>query len=467
MNPKRPRFHELILDSLSDGVFTVDHDLVITSFNHAAERIFGISRGEAIGQKCHELFHTGICQEGCTVKETLRSGEPPRPVRIDIRNSDGELVPVRVSTVVLRGPEEELMGAIRILHDLRDLDAMPREPAADDRPENNSFGEMVGGSPAMKKLFKLIPDVAATEATVLIVGASGTGKELVARALHQLSPRRERPFVVLNCGALPDTLLESELFGYRKGAFTGAHLNRRGLLAQAEGGTLLLDEICDTSAAFQVKLLRVLQEGEYRPLGTSEVRTMDVRVLAACNRDLLDMVRSGTFREDLYYRLCVIPMHVPPLCERRMDIPLLLRHFMARLSAQSGKQIDEVAPAALATFYDYDYPGNVRELINILERAFVLCHGNRIEKRHLPEEMWRADRHLATGGTRGSLRPSDRAILDAEVEKDDPRRESPEALKLIAVLEANNWNRTRTAQALGIGRNTLWRRMKEYGLLSR
>jgi len=194
---------------------------------------------------------------------------------------------------------------------------------------------------------------------------------------------------------------------------------------------------------------------------------MDVRILAASNRNLLAMVRSGEFREELCYRLCVMPLYIPPLCERRQDIPLLLKHFMARLSAQFGSRIKEISPAAMAVLYDYDYPGNIRELINILERAFVLCHGHRIEKRHLPEETWRRPKRSVTRGTRGTLCPSERAILAAEIEKDDPRRESPEALKLITALEAHNWNRTRTARALGIGRNTLWRRMREYGLLSK
>jgi PAS domain S-box-containing protein len=468
-----PTHHQFILDSIAEGVFTVDADWNITSFNHAAEMIVGVARDQALGKKCFDLFQANICHRACAVKKTLETGEAQVGVRVDIRNFSGELVPVRVSTSLLKNRRGDLLGAVEVLTDLREVVEMHREFTSESNGASNHFDELIGCSPAMKRLFKLIPDVAETEATVLIEGASGTGKELVARALHRHSPRKDKPFVVLNCGALPDTLLEAELFGHRRGAFTDAKTTREGLLAQAEGGTLFLDEISDTSVPFQVKLLRVLEEGEYRSLGSSDVKRVDVRVISACNRSLMSMMQAGEFREDLYYRLRVIPILISPLRKRRQDIPLLIEHFMRVQAQRTGKMIIDVSPAALASLYDYDYPGNVRELKNVVERAFVLCHGSRIERRHLPEEMWPREGDSSGSSAaneedeRERLRPSEKTILEANVKMTNARRENPEIRKLIAVLDAYNWNRTRTAKALGIGRNTLWRRMREYGLLDR
>jgi DNA-binding NtrC family response regulator len=371
---------------------------------------------------------------------------------------------------------------------------------------------MIGASPAMQEIFRLIPDVASTDASVLIEGASGTGKELVARAIHDLSQRREHAFVRVNCGALPDTLLESELFGYVRGAFTDARKSKPGRFQQADRGTLFLVEVGDLSAAFQVKLLRVLQEGEIQPLGSTETLNVDVRVIAATNRDLRQRITEGRFREDLYYRICVIPINVLPLKERREDIFPLLEHHMERLAVRTGKSIRRVSQAAMTALYDYDYPGNVRELINILERAFVLCHGERIDVVHLPSEVVRP-RELA-GGDRGFRRrkmqydchaanasedvgqsesgelvPTYCPFRDAFQWRAEPTEhglqfsdpagsEGPAAVRRLALqnvwpevrvlfgeLDAHGWNREETARALGISRSTLWRRMKKWGLI--
>ena len=456
MESTDPRLYPLILDALNEGVLTVDPELRVTSLNRAGADILGVEPEDAVGRRCYEVFRSDRCQEGCAVKRTLATGEPLRDQRMEILDADMEPVPVAVATAALRGEDGTLMGAVEVFSDLREVEALRRELSG-----TRTLGDLVGASPAMRELFRLIPVVADSDATVLVEGPSGTGKELVARALHEHSPRAGGPFVTLNCGALPDTLLESELFGHRRGAFTDAREDREGLLDRAAGGTLFLDEIGDTSPAFQVKLLRVLQEGEYRPLGSTETRKADARVVAATHRDLAAMVEAGSFRQDLYYRLRVIPLRIPALAERREDIAPLVERLMERLRARTGKAIEAVSEPALRVLVEHDYPGNVRELENLLERAFVLCRGRTIERRHLPPELLGG---AAAAGGKG-LRPSERAILAAETPAGDARRRSPEARKLVEVLEAHNWNRTATALALGIGRNTLWRRMREYGLL--
>jgi DNA-binding NtrC family response regulator len=372
---------------------------------------------------------------------------------------------------------------------------------------------MIGASAAMKEIFRLIPDVAPTDASVLIDGDSGTGKELVARAIHDQSTRSERPFVCVNCGALPDTLLESELFGYVRGAFTDARISKPGRFQQADGGTLFLDEVGELSPAFQVKLLRALQEGEVQPLGSTETVRVDVRIIAATNRDLRQLLEEEKLREDLYYRLCVIPIHIPPLRERREDIIPLVEHYLSRLAVRAGKEIREISPDALTALYDYDYPGNVRELTNILERAFVLCHEEQIDLVHLPPEVVTARGRGLTGRAEDDdetqpstsekpgrdsvkashppydapgegpmpsdspwrLKPSERRLLSLPERRPDdtsqiayrPARRGrlrPEVQQLLDVLDAHQWRRGETARALGISRSTLWRRMKDYGL---
>ena len=339
---------------------------------------------------------------------------------------------------------------------------------------------------------------------MLIQGASGTGKELVAQAIHDQSMRLEGPFVRVNCGALPDTLLESELFGHVKGAFTDARRDRPGRFQQAHGGTLFLDEVGDLSPAFQVKLLRALQGGEVQPLGGTETLRVDVRVVSATNHDLGTLIRSGSFREDLYYRLCVVPIQIPPLKDRREDIIPLVEHYIARFATRTGKPIQGVTPAALHSLVDHDYPGNVRELINIIERAFVLCHGRRIDIDHLPPALRspatagpeQGDGHsgpMAGDGHSGpmagdwplpaafaealprNLKPSERKAISlvagtsgAEASAGlpaGPARDRPEVRALIELLNAHGWNRAATARALGVSRGTLWRRMKEYALI--
>jgi PAS domain S-box-containing protein len=472
--------YPLILDSISEGVFTVDSEFRITSFNAEAEAITGFSREQALGHKCYEVLRASICQRGCAIRKSLETGEPQRNVRVTVLNPEMEAVPICVSSAVLRDREGRMIGGVEIFRDISEIEALRSELSG-----RRAFGDMIGASPAMREIFRLIPDVATTDASVLIEGASGTGKELVAHAIHDLSPRSEQAFVCVNCGALPDTLLESELFGYVRGAFTGARTSKLGRFQQADRGTLFLDEVGELSPAFQVKLLRALQEGEVQPLGSTETARVDVRIIAATNRDVRRLLEQGRLREDLYYRLCVIPIHIPPLRERREDIIPLVEHYLSRLAMRSGKEIREISPDALTALYDYDYPGNVRELTNILERAFVLCHEEQIDLAHLPPEVVAAAPRPAgnvpgeeqlPGGWPWRLKPSEHRVLSLPASRADPGsrafpyskdggRIRPEVRRLLEVLDAHGWRRDDTARALGISRSTLWRRMKEYGLV--
>jgi len=456
--PPAEELQGLIFDSIHEGVFTVDRDFRITSFNTEAERITGVSRRQAVGKKCYEVFRASICQNGCALKETLATGRPLRDVRIDVLNSAMLPVPLVVSTAVLRR-DDRLLGGVEIFRDISDLESLRKELKG-----TTGFEDIVGASPVMQELFRLLPDVAASDAPVLIEGPSGTGKELVASAIHSLSARRNKPFIRVNCGALPDNLLESELFGYVRGAFTDARSDKPGHFALADGGTLLLDEIGDVSPAFQLKLLRALQEREIQPLGGRRPVKVDVRVLAATNRNLAEMVAEGRFRQDLYYRIRVVPVVLAPLRDRREDIPLLVNHFIRHLALKTGKTIREVAPKAMSALCEYGYPGNVRELQNILERIFVLGHGPRIELQDLPEEVRRTQAMQDDARQDARWRPSERTLLKATAARSHRSGDDPVAKKLLDALAANAWDRTRTARSLGIGRNTLWRRMKEHGL---
>ncbi len=455
-----PTLFPLIFDSINEGVFTVDEEFNVTSFNSAAENIVGMKRDEAIGKKCYEVFKASICEGGCALAETLRTGRPQMGVRVDIRNSDEQTVPIRVNTTALRDRTGTLIGGVEIFRDITDVESLRSELS-----DRNGFMDLVGRSDAMKELYSLIPQVAGSDAPVLICGASGTGKELVAQAIHGLSRRKNKPYVRLNCGALPDTLLESELFGYMKGAFTGANQNKPGRFQQADGGTLFLDEIGDVSPAFQVKLLRALEEGEIQPLGGTRTVKVKVRLITATNRDLRAMVKQGQFREDLYYRVKVIPIEIPRLSLRRKDIPLLVDHFTAILATKAGRSAPSISQKAMRVLFDYDYPGNVRELRNIIERAFVLCAGSVIDVQHLPPEVVDHSRRCVGLDPYLPRTPEEQISLSAKPPSRRAESEPPEKQRLIGILDEYGWNRTAVAKRLGIGRTTLWRRMKDYGMV--
>jgi PAS domain S-box-containing protein len=431
----------IILESVSDGVFTVDPEWRITSFNRAAEEITGIPRGEALGRPCSEVFRSSACETDCALRRTMESGRPVVNKPTAIVNSDGRSVPVSVSTGLLRDYWGEIIGGVETFRDLSLVEELRKELEG-----RAGLGNLIGHGRALQSIFRLIPDVAASDSTVLIQGETGTGKELLARSLHDLSHRREKPFVAVNCGALPDTLLESELFGYVAGAFTDARRDKPGRFALAEGGTLFLDEIGDVSPALQVRLLRVLQERVYEPLGATEPCRADVRVIAATNRDLAALVEEGVFRSDLFYRVNVIKLEMPPLRERREDIPLLVDHFVSRFNRLRDSSLQGVSTEAMALLMACEYPGNVRQLENAIEHAFALCREGLILPEHLPEDCRRSGPVPPAGGAAGATvrELESRLLMDA--------------------LRRNDFNRLATARELGIHKSTLFRKIKALGL---
>ena len=434
-----PRYGELIFDNIPHGIFTVDADGCITSFNSAAERITGWRRKDAIGRRCREVFLANHCEDGCFLFESIEEGEPHRDQEVRIVRRDGSELLVEVSTAGLRDARGVVVGGVEMFRDLSDVDTLRRQIQA-----GYTCEDIVSKSAAMRGVRELLPLVANSESTVLIEGEPGTGKELVARAIHNLGRRREEAFVAVNCGALPDTLVESELFGHVRGAFTDAKRDTKGRFAMAEGGTLLLDEIGDVSPAVQVKLLRVLQEREYLPLGSSQPVKTDVRVLAATNRDLALEAMNGRFRQDLFYRLNVVRISLPPLRSRVEDVPLMVHHFIDRFNTLQGRRIRGISERAMKTLMAYNFPGNVRELENAIEHAFVVCAGNTIRVEDLPThirgESMNTTQHAVS--VHGPL-------------------ESAEAAAIREALTRHGGNRTRAAKDLGISRNTLWRKMKK------
>jgi PAS domain S-box-containing protein len=444
MEKREPeKFFNIIFNSIADGVFTTDGEGRITFFNKAAEEITGFVSEEAIGRYCYEIFRADICQSRCVLKEVLKTEKEIINLTVTILNKDGKRIPISISAAVLRDEKGEVIGGVETFRDLSVIEELKKELY-----QKYTFGDIVSKNHFIHDLFNILPNISGSDSTVLIQGASGTGKELFAKAIHNLSLRKNKPFIKVNCGALPDTLLESELFGYEKGAFTDAKKDKLGRFALANGGTIFLDEVGDMSPSLQVKLLRVLQEKEYEPLGSTGSRKTDVRIIAATNKDLSKLVNEGEFRDDLYYRLNVVKIDLPPLSQRREDIPLLIDTFVRKFNAKMGKKILGVSDKALRLLLRYDYPGNVRELENIIEHAFVLCGGDRIDIDCLPKEI--------TGGQMetGSALPT---------EEESPFDQA-EAEVIEKTLKKYGGDRIKTANELKIGRTTLWRKIRKYGL---
>jgi PAS domain S-box-containing protein len=441
-----PMWTRLILDNIADGVFTVDREGRITSFNRAAEKITGFSRDEAVGQYCHEIFRANVCFEACPLKHTAETAEAIVNLEVTILSRANKEIPISISTSIVTDEEGRLVGAVETFRDLSLIKELHLEIS-----KKYSFQDIVSRSKAVLKLFQILPDISRSNATVLIEGESGTGKELFATAIHNLSRRKGKPLVKVNCAALPETLLESELFGYKKGAFTDARRDKPGRFRQAHGGTIFLDEIGDLSKGTQVKLLRVLELKEYEPLGSNATERVDVRIIAATNRDLMEMMHRREFREDLFFRINVVRLKIPPLRDRREDIPPLLDHFIGRINLKQSKQVKKVSSSALKILLNYDYPGNVRELENIIEHAMILTKGIEIQARHLPSYL------TAKGGDQSarSIEGQDLAVLEA-VERD----------LVVRSLERHRGRTADAAAELGIHRSTLWRKMKRFRLVS-
>ncbi len=442
MDDKRldSRFFPLVLDVVGQGIFTVNRAGHITSFNRAAEDITGYRAAEVIGRACADIFRTELCEHECPLNRAIRSRGRIRGREVTIRTKGGRKIRISVDTAPLETRTGKLLGGVEVITDLSPLHGLRRA-----LEERYRFEDIISKNESMHRIFELLPLAAESNSTLLITGPSGTGKELVARSVHNHGPRRRARFVPVNCAALPDTLLESELFGYRKGAFTGANRDHPGRIAKAEGGTLFVDEVADLPKPLQVKLLRFLQEHTYEPLGSNTPIHANVRIIAATNRDLSRLVDCGVFREDLYYRLNVLEIRLPPLKDRREDIPLLARHFINRFRAETGRPITGITDDALAVLMRYPFPGNVRELENIIERSFILCLGPQITTESLCDHV-----REAAGKSRAPVAAG--SLLETE------------AQAIRAALDRHHGNRTRAAAELGIHRTTLLRKLRRLGI---
>ncbi len=439
---------ELILESISEGVFTVDADFNITSFNKAAQAITGYTQEEAVGKSCHEVFQSDLCGTECPIALSMEEGAPTGERTVYIRTKHGKKVPIAVNAAPLTDHQGNIIGGVETFRDMSEVLQLRKRLS-----DRFTFEDIISKNAQMQRIFAILPDISKSDSNVLILGESGTGKELIARAIHNLSNRRNGPFVAVNCGAIPDTLLESELFGYKAGAFTDAKRDKAGKFAAAQGGTLFLDEIGDISAALQVKLLRVLQDKTYEPLGSNKAVKADIRILAATNRDLEQQVKEGTFREDLYYRLNVVKILLPPLRERLEDLPLLVNHFIHKFNVEKGRNVTGISQEALALLMRHDYPGNIRELENIIEYAFILCHTGEIRAEHLPEPF---STKKAAEQKKGLYNFTSPMSLE-EIEKQ----------AIYQALERNKWKKMATCRELGISKDTLRRKIRKYGLKRR
>ncbi|BCL59540.1 Fis family transcriptional regulator [Desulfomarina profundi] len=433
--------NEIILESISDGVFTVDHNWRIMTFNRAAEEITGTSREEAIGRYCWEVFRSNMCEGDCALKRTMKEGKSFVSSSTYIINNRQKRVPISVSTSPLKDESGVVLGGVETFRDHSLVEELRRELEG-----SYQLADMVSRSEGMKKIFAILPQVARSDSTVLIEGETGTGKELLASAIHNLSLKKDDPFVAVNCGALPDSLLESELFGYKAGAFTGAEKDKKGFFGSAGEGTIFLDEIGDTSAAFQVRLLRVLQEKEYQPLGSVEKVKTAARVITATNRDLSEMVENGDFRRDLFYRINIISFRLPPLRERIEDVPLLVEKFIKKMNRIKGKAVSGVDREVMALLLGHDYPGNIRELENIIEHGFVLCSEGEINSSHLPAYLLQRKKTIPE---QGSSTAREAAGMT-------------EKARIVEALKNNKYNRLAAARELGIHKSTLFRKLKKY-----
>ena len=436
----------IILDSIADGVFTVDKDWKITSFNHAARKITGIRKEEAIGRYCWEVFKASICEQRCSLRQTIESGQSIVNQPIFIVNSKGERIPVSISTAILKDKKGKVIGGVETFRDLSVIEELRKELT-----NQHSFLDIISKNQEMRRLFEMLEIISESDTTILLEGESGTGKELFAKAIHSLSHRKKGPMITVNCGALPDTLLESELFGYKAGAFTDAKKDKPGRLALAENGTLFLDEIGDISQLLQVRLLRVLQDKIYEPLGATKSEKANVRIVSATNKNLERMVKKGLFRDDLYYRINVVKLVLPPLRNRKEDIPLLIEKFVTKYSKLSGKEIHGLSPEAMSTLMAYNFPGNIRELENIIEYATVVCKNSLIRIKNLPENLLRAPDSKNNTVTKET---SEKVFSIETMEKDI----------ILETLRKNNWNRKATAAQMGIHPSTLWRKIKRLNL---
>jgi len=429
----------MMFNSVSEGVIAVDRDFRIIAINNSALATLELPRHRAVGAHCQDVLGVDVNAENNALRRTMATGQPLN-LNTSFRDSLGRRIAVTLSTAVLRDDAGKTIGSVATFVDLAKVHQYYEGGTAD-----GPFRDILTGDPNMKQLFEILPTISRSSSSILILGETGTGKNLMAKTIHRLSARAKAPFVTVNCAALPETLLESELFGYKAGAFTGAYRDKPGRFAAAHGGTLFLDEVGDIPLEMQVKLLRVLQEKIYERLGEHEPIPCDIRFITATHRDLSAMVAAGTFRRDLYYRINVLNLEIPPLRNRKGDIPQLAQRFTERLSLTRGKHITGVSSAVLEVLMQHNYPGNVRELENILEHAWVMCHEQVIDVQHLPRRL-----QVMAPGRGGAGAPGLPQV---------------EGAYILQTLERSGWHRGRAAAELGMHRTTLQRKIQKLGLV--
>ncbi len=446
------------MDSIADGVFTVDHSWNITFFNRAAEEVTGISALEALGRPCWEVFRANVCETACVLRQTLETGKPVVCQPIAILRADGKEIPITVSTALLKDEEGRIIGGVETFRDLSLVEDLRREIHRQYR-----LDDIISKSPLMQKIFAILPDIARSDSTVLIQGESGTGKELIARALHHLSSRARGPFVAVNCGALPDTLLESELFGHVKGAFTGAVGAKVGRFELARGGSLFLDEIGDIPVSIQTKLLRALQEQEIKPLGAAKASKVDVRILASTNQNIEEKIQDKTFREDLYYRLNVVTIKTPSLQDISEDIPLLANHFSRMACSELGLSPKRFTAEALEELRRRPWPGNVRELQNLVRRVVMFS----------PHSVIRSLELQALEGPGNPAAPALHPWGEGSLSQIELYGQAKERIVsrfthdyVADLLAQTGGNVTRAAELSGLGRASLQKIMRRLGIKS-
>ncbi len=433
---------EAVFNSVSDGIIALDEDLQVTNVNRSALQTIGFSNVGIVSKSLLDIFCLKNNDARRKLVSSLHARELISELETEIVTKNGEPRRVVVNTTMLDDDSEQFAGFVIVFRDISELYRLKEEVKGKYR-----FGNIIGKNNKMQEVYELILQTALSQATVLLEGESGTGKQLVAQAIHYNSPRMDKPFATVNCSALPETLLETELFGHVKGAFTGAVAEKIGRFEAADGGTIFLDEIGDVSPFIQLKLLRVLDTKEFEKVGSNKTQKLDVRIISATNKNLKQEMQKGNFREDLYYRLRVVPITLPPLRERKDDIPLLVNRFVEEFAQKTKKPIDGITPSALNALLDYDWPGNVRELRNAIEFAFVHCQGRKIRTEDLPNEV------RSLKGT-ASLR----ATYSLHKQQTDEK-----SLILQAFKEAKG-NKSKAAKLLGIGRTSLWKKIKQYGV---